>query len=40
MGSRKANLLLLRDFSDLTRPELIARAKQLDILRARVSVYP
>ena len=37
MGSRKANLLLLRDFSDLTRPELIARAKQLDILRARVA---
>lgn len=37
MGSRKANLLLLRDFSDLTRPELIARAKRLDILRARVA---
>lgn len=29
--------LLLRDFSDLTRPELIARAKHLDILRARVA---
>jgi hypothetical protein len=32
-----ASLLLLRDFSDLTRPELIARAKHLDILRARVA---
>lgn len=29
--------LLLRDFSDLTRPELIARAKHLDILRVRVA---
>jgi hypothetical protein len=30
------SLLLLRDFSDLTRSELIARAKHLEILRARV----
>lgn len=29
--------LLLRDFSDLTRPELIARMKHLEILRARVA---
>ncbi|XGJ39634.1 hypothetical protein AB1D99_26580 (plasmid) [Citrobacter freundii] len=29
--------LLLRDFSDLTRPELITRAKHLDILRVRVA---
>ena len=29
--------LLLRDFSDLTRTELIARAKHLHILRARVA---
>ncbi|POT29149.1 hypothetical protein [Citrobacter braakii] len=31
-----ASLLLLRDFSDLTRPELIARLKHLKILQARV----
>lgn len=29
--------LLLRDFSDLTRPELVARAKHLEILLARVA---
>lgn len=34
---RDISSLLLRDFSDLTRPELIARAKHLDILRARVA---
>ncbi|EAM3125670.1 hypothetical protein AV551_19555 [Salmonella enterica] len=28
--------LLLRDFSDLTRPELIARLRDVDILRAKV----
>lgn len=28
--------LLLRDFSDLTRPELIARRKKVEILRARI----
>lgn len=32
-----ASLLLLRDFSDLTRPELIARLKCLKILQARVA---
>ncbi|ENN7017524.1 hypothetical protein ACAD17_003930 [Enterobacter ludwigii] len=31
-----ASLFLLRDFSDLTRPELIARLKHLKILQARV----
>ncbi|QST30860.1 hypothetical protein JRC42_24525 (plasmid) [Escherichia albertii] len=34
---RDISSLLLRDFSDLTRPELIARAKHLDSLRARVA---
>lgn len=29
--------LLLRDFSDLTRPELIARRKAVEILRAKVT---
>ncbi|MGG7779918.1 hypothetical protein PGN94_22295 [Klebsiella aerogenes] len=29
--------LLLRDFSDLTRPELITRVKHLEILQARVA---
>lgn len=32
-----ASLLFLRDLSDLTRPELIARAKHMEILRARVA---
>lgn len=34
---RDISSLLLRDFSDLTRPELIARAERLNILRARVA---
>lgn len=32
-----SSLLSLRDFSDLTRPALIARAKHLEILRVRVA---
>ena len=31
-----ASILLLRDFSDLTRPELIARLRHLKILQAQV----
>lgn len=34
-----ASLLLLRDFSDLTRPELIARLKRLKILQAHMTIF-
>lgn len=37
MMTDMSSLLSLRDFSDLTRAELTARAKHLDILRARVA---